>query len=367
MRITRDNLIRLAQETAAQRARADRGIVCIYAVGSLLSADPLLGGTTDIDLVCVHDRQPDQPREIVRLSSDVHLDIAHHPQSLYRYPRQLRQDPWIGSSLYSGPLLLHDTQHWFDFTQASVKAQFWQADNVNARSRQLLSQARQGWVSLDAIGLAGSVAGGVAGGDATGLAWKASFSTQQVSAYLQALEHAANAVACLNGEPMTERRFLPLFRERSQAAGNPGLSIGLAGLAGASLVDGETIHSWLQSWQQAFKKSGSLPGAPARLHPSRLGYYERAIEAFLSADRPAASHPQDALWPLLRTWTRAVELISEAYPLEDGDELTAWNQACAHLQLDPPHFPDRLKGLDSFLDSIEELLEKWAQENGVSV
>jgi len=359
MRITRDNLIRLAQETADQRARSDRGIVCIYAIGSLLTADPLLGGTTDIDLVFVHDLQPDQRREVVRLSSDVHLDIAHLPQSLYRHPRQLRQDPWIGSSLYSGPLLLHDTQHWFDFTQASVKAQFWQADNVNARSRQLLSQARQGWLRLDTNGGATGVS--------NGFALDKPFPASKVIAYLQALEHAANAVAALSGEPMTERRFLLLFRERSQAAGNPGLAIGLAGLAGAPLVDGETIRSWLGAWQQAFQKAGSLPGAPARLHPSRFGYYERAFEAFLSADRPAESHPQDALWPLLRTWTRAAELISDAHPSEDEDELTAWRQACALLQLDPQHFPDRLKGLDAFLDSIEELLEKWAQENGVSV
>jgi hypothetical protein len=174
-------------------------------------------------------------------------------------------------------------------------------------------------------------------------------------------------VACLNGEPVTERRFLPLFRERAQAAGNPGMAAGLAGLAGATLVDGETIHSWLAAWRQAFQKAGSLPGSPPRLHPSRLGYYERAFEAYLSHDRPAGSHPQDAVWPLLRTWTRAVQMIAESSPAEQAEELAAWRHACTILELDPPHFPDRLKGLDAFLDSIEEMLEKWAQENGVSV
>ena len=51
MRITREALLKLAHEAAVQRARVNREITCIYLTGSLLSEAPLLGGTTDIDLI----------------------------------------------------------------------------------------------------------------------------------------------------------------------------------------------------------------------------------------------------------------------------------------------------------------------------
>ena len=54
MRINPEVLNKLARDTAAQRANADRSIVSIYLLGSLLTDEPLLGNTADIDLVCVH-------------------------------------------------------------------------------------------------------------------------------------------------------------------------------------------------------------------------------------------------------------------------------------------------------------------------
>jgi hypothetical protein len=44
MRITRDLLLKAARDSAAQRLRADRRLVCIFLTGSLLQKDPLLGG-----------------------------------------------------------------------------------------------------------------------------------------------------------------------------------------------------------------------------------------------------------------------------------------------------------------------------------
>ena len=49
MRITRDSLLRIVQDTVAQRTRADRSLLAIYLCGSLLEEDFLLGGTTDLD------------------------------------------------------------------------------------------------------------------------------------------------------------------------------------------------------------------------------------------------------------------------------------------------------------------------------
>ena len=52
MRITRDILLNQARENAAKLAQKDRGMICIYLAGSLLREDPLIGGITDIDLIC---------------------------------------------------------------------------------------------------------------------------------------------------------------------------------------------------------------------------------------------------------------------------------------------------------------------------
>ena len=53
MRVTRESLIRIAKETAQERAYNDKNIIAAYLIGSLLTEDPLLGGVTDIDLVLV--------------------------------------------------------------------------------------------------------------------------------------------------------------------------------------------------------------------------------------------------------------------------------------------------------------------------
>ena len=49
MRVTRESLIRIAKETAQERAFNDRDIIAAYLTGSLVSSeiDPILGGTAE--------------------------------------------------------------------------------------------------------------------------------------------------------------------------------------------------------------------------------------------------------------------------------------------------------------------------------
>ena len=93
MRINRQTLLKIAEDTVAQRARQERDIVSAFLIGSLLEEDYLLGGTTDIDLVFIHAETVQDEREIVRLTDDVHLDIAHYPQKTFRQTRSLRRHP----------------------------------------------------------------------------------------------------------------------------------------------------------------------------------------------------------------------------------------------------------------------------------
>jgi hypothetical protein len=334
MRINRDTLLGIANDTVAQRVRQERGILSAYLCGSLLGENFLLGGATDIDLVFIHIDTPPVEREILRLTDEVHLDIAHYAQKVFREPRRLRQHAWLGPTIFSCRLL-HDPGHFMDFTLASVRGQFERPDHVLERARPQLEHARQMWV-----GLSGKMAGPAG--------------PQEVSLYLKAIEHAVNAVACLSGPPLTERRFLLGFPERAAAAKHPGLYPGLLGMLGAPRVSQEAMRSWLPQWEDTVNALDEVE-RPVKLHPARRPYYLLAFRSLVEGERPQA-----VLWPLLRTWTQAVAVLPPEHSLLD-----AWRAACRELSLLDEAFYERVAALDAFLDMVDETLDGWAHINGV--
>ncbi len=334
MRITLETLHKAARESAERYARRDRSLVCIYLTGSLLGEEPLLGGTTDIDLIFVHTTLPPYPREIVRLTDEVHLDIAHLSQSVFQQPRRLRADNWIGAFLCANPIALHDLGHWFEFTQASAGAQFDLPEYVLQRARQFSEKARQDWLDLQSQ--------------------PHQASPQQIHQYLDILENAANAVSVLYGTPLTERRFLIHFPRRAEAAGRPGMAAGLADLIQDDPASPELIQNLLENWRSAMQSAGSTAERPPRLDPVRLPYYERAILALAEESPPAA------LWLMLRTWTRAARALPS-----DSTVLSEWQAACRRLSLSGEALPERLKAVDAYLDSVEETLDLWGEQYGV--
>ena len=90
MRINRNMLLKLANDTVDRYVSSDRTLMAVYLQGSLLGASPLIGNTADIDLFFIHNDEVKVERDIVRVSDEVHLDISHHSHSLYRQPRELR-------------------------------------------------------------------------------------------------------------------------------------------------------------------------------------------------------------------------------------------------------------------------------------
>lgn len=334
MRVTRDLLLKAARTAVQQRTMRDKHIVCAYLTGSLIDDLPLLGGTADIDLIFVHDSEPPQPREIVRLTPDVHLDLAHHDQSLYNQPRELRLNPWVGSYLVTDPIVLHGTQHWFEFVQATVFSKFYQPENVIGRAQPLVEKARQTWLDFQLD--------------------PQEPDADRIWLYLQALENAANALAVLNGPPLTERRFLLQFPERVASLGKPEMAPAFIELLGARLPDKNTLQEWQIHWQDALTRCGSLSSCPINLLPLRHPYYIRAVEA-LAQDEPAA-----ALWIILRTWTQSI-LCS---PLPKS-VLENWQDSLSQIGLMGAAFQDRLNDLDRYLDHVEEIIEEWAETNGL--
>lgn len=333
MRINRSVLLKNARNAVAERVYQDRRLTCAYLTGSLLTEDVLLGGAADIDLIIVHAIPPPQPREISRISDDIHLDIAHYSQADYVNLRQLRLNPWLGSYLCESSFVLHDTRHWFEYTQASVCAQFMRPNFVLQRARPFIESARQCWMNLKESSHVGT--------------------PEQVWSYFKALENAANAIAVLNGVPLTERRFLLTFPDRARAIQRPGLAAGLEDLFFLPLAT-DVWESWLSGWREAFAAAGSAATASPRLSRCRLSYYESAAKLF------HVEHPAAAVWLLMRTWSQALCHLPAENPHRQG-----WMDACKAIALDEEHFPERLNIMDAYLDNIEETLDAWAKENGV--
>ena len=333
MRITRELLLKIARDTTSQRTRSDRGILAVYLHGSLLSEEPLLGGATDIDLFFIHSDPPSERREIVRMTDDVHLDIAHHARAQYRETRQLRQDPWLGSTINGGKIL-YDPQHFVDFTLASVRGHFNDSENVLARAQKQAGRARSIWLSFQME--------------------PAEHGLESVQLYLEAVEQAANAIACLNGPPLPVRRLAVEFPQRASAAGRPGLYQGLLGLLGAGTIEVGQLKAWIEAWQSALK---SLPKhiAGPRLHPHRLHYYKVGLLSALESDQPYA-----CLWALLSTWTEAAALL-------EGEDvhLNPWREAIGAAGLLGEALPERLQALDAYLDQVEETIEGWSTAHGI--
>ncbi|OGO66016.1 MAG: hypothetical protein A2030_04670 [Chloroflexi bacterium RBG_19FT_COMBO_50_10] len=332
MRINRDMLLKIANDTVSKYVGTDPTLLAIYLQGSLLGESPLIGNTADIDLFFIHTDEVGIEREIIRVSDEVHLDISHHPHKLYRQLRELRVHPWLGPAVYSCKIM-YDPQHFVDFVQASVRGQFSSVENVLSRVRKQARHAREMWESF--------------------YTQPHPPDPQEASLYLHALEHAANAVAGLSGQNLTERRFLLDLPAMAEAVNKTGLYAGFLGLLGAPAVEVETMRSWLTDWKNAYV---ALPtsGTPIRLHPHRWLYYERAVEVILNSPKT-----HDALWPLWRTWTHAICVLPA-----DSPHHSAWQKAGEQLGLLGAAFIERIAGLDAYLDMVEELVESWARENG---
>lgn len=334
MRVTRESLIRIAKETVQKLTYNDKSVIAAYLTGSLLSDDPFLGGVTDIDLVVVTENQPALRREIVKLTADFHLDISFRAKAEYDSPRELRVNPWLGYEIYN-PMLLYESEHFFDFIQASVRAgfEFHDPNLVLQRCRALLDHGRKIWFDLAEI--------------------RGPAVPQHVAKYLKSLYHAVNVIAELSGPPLPERRVLLRFPSLVEQIERPSMSHALLGLLGGIGLEEDSLQAWLPEWELVFKKAFRTGKADARIHNARLNYYKKCFEAMLGSDNPVAM-----LWPFFSTWTRAALALPE-------NEIGTWKSFSAALGFTRKGFVERIEGLDHFLDDLEILLDEIAEANGL--
>jgi len=332
MRITKESLLRVARENVSQRIHLRPDLVAAYLTGSLLKDAPLLGNTTDIDLVFVHPHQPSVRREIVALTPEIHLDIKYNPRSEYEPPRELRLNPWLGPEMYD-PIRLYDGQHFFDFVQAGVREKY--HDPVNAYGRASLNaqHARQIWGDLQV---------------------KQDDSPKSMLLFLKSVNHAANAIAVIKDSPLSERKFLLEFSGCAESTGNTSLIEDLYDLLGASQTGKNSLEGYIPAWEKDFLEAGKIPSADIRLHPARLAYYRQGFEALLTGEKPLS-----ILWPLIHTWS----LAAEALPATGR---SSWSACCHQLGLLQAGLVSRLQKLDHFLDIVEKILDNMVIYNGLT-
>jgi len=335
MQINSEMLIKTARNFVAKRLRQQNDIVAVYLTGSVTSEEPLLGGTTDIDMVFVHKENPSQSREVLRVTYEISLDIEHHHQSFYTYHRRLRQNPWIGFPLCNHDNILHDTDHWLEFIQAGVSAQFDIPENIHARSLKFSEKARQQWFDLN---------------DEQDIRFQ-----DWMDLFFKTTGAAANTIATLNGPALTTRRFMIDFPGRAQALGQAPLSGDLARLIGNDKMSLQLYRDWRPAWEYALKSANAKPNCPPNLSRHRKGYYLNCCDALAEGDALYA-----VLWPMLETWRQADSLL-----INEPAQQETWLLFLSALDFVPERKEDLLQALDHFIDAGDDLLRDYRQEYGL--
>lgn len=326
MQFTPELLRQHAQVLVEKETKKNRDILAAYLRGSLLYGSPLLGGVGDIDLVFIHNASPRTKREIRKLTPEIVFDIEHHDQLLYKSPRELRLDPWFGPSLRDA-VPLYDPRHLLDYTQSGVRSNFDFPENLQARSRSLLDQARQFWMDRQ-INPPGEI-------------------LSELPAFLSALENALNAVALLSGPPLATRRMGLEFSARADLVNAPGLTLACNHLLGAVNLPQENLSAWLTDWTEAIKILRDSSHQETLLAVQET-YFLPALESFIENESRMAG-----LWPLLQTWTEIITTLPNQTQLHPP-----WMAALTTLGFAGSDYQVRLDAFDGFLELCEALVEK---------
>lgn len=332
MRITQEMLIKIAKDHVAKRIRKEKDLVAVYLTGSVSGGEPLLGGSTDIDMIFVHKEEPPLKREVLRVTYEISMDIEHHHQSFYTYHRRLRQNPWIGFALCNHQNILADKDHWLEFIQASVSARFDSPENVYGRSQQFAEKARTLWFDLD---------------DPQEVKWE-----DWMTLYFKTVGTAASAIACLNGPALTNRRFMLDFTNRVEELERLPLVGELTRLLGNENMNEALFKEWRPVWEETLNAANDQDNCPVNISQVRKAYFLQSVDAMAESGTLHA-----VLWPMLETWQQALTCL-EAEKHHQKWQLFLESLGFAkQLQRE-----DLLRDLDHFIEQAEHLLQAYQNE-----
>jgi hypothetical protein len=331
--IEQATLVKIARDTAQQRMAARPSLVSAYLIGSVAANESMLGDATDIDLVLIDGAPSPAPREVVRLTDQVALDIHYRPKSDYAHPKNLRVHPWLGPEL-AEPLFLHDPTHFFELAQASARGQFYRPEFVAARARTFLAWAR---AALH-IGL---------------LPGAEPEAPVTLGALCQAMLYTANALISLVAFPGAGRRLVIKLEAAADKLRRPDLHAAFLDLFGGPHLPPESAQARLAAWLVAYQAGQSA--TDELIHPARRTIYERGFRALIAADRAA-----EGQWLMLHTWNACLANIPR-----DSAAAGQWADFLGAVGLaTPDDFAARVLQAADYVTQVDGLLEAWAEANG---
>jgi len=327
--ISRGKLLDLARDELNQRKR-DEDLLSGFAIGSVVRGTAFLGGTADIDLVLIHRDDLQRPREFIRLSHQVHLDIVHHSQSFFRRPRELRTDPWMGPAI-AEPGFLYDPEHFFERIQASVRGQFHRPDFTLQRAQGFLERSRHHQSLMQ-------------------------LSRRWQQHYLLAIRCGANALLTCYEGPVAGRAWLVNLRERCQNLNEMDTYNGILQLCG--LLDStqwdfiNLLPGFLKDWEEAGKRVSN-----PRFSRCRKEYYLGGIRGLLDRNEHHA-----AAWLLLTSWETVMGDQAEGDP--PSQNKNDWPALLSAAKLTDADKQQRKDILARFLTHIAERVTVWGNRSG---
>lgn len=335
MKITKEKLLRLSDSYIQQRSRKDRSIVCAYLTGSLLRDYPFINGTTDVDIIMIHSDLPQPYRELTGISDEASFDIYHYPRSYFANPRDLRIDPWIGSSLCFDPIVLFGKGHWYEFVLSSVEASFFLPENCLQRALIFNRESHKFYSKLQRL-------------------INTQYDVTYVFNYILCIENAVNSLACLNHRPLTMRHFLQDFIECCNDLNCTNLIAETIGLISENNNLEQYYQYYSQFWNYYFDYFSNYVREDffPEYGKFRLPYYQKAVEAYWETHLPSA------VWIMLNTWTH----IFSAMNMEQNE---AFHSFLGMNGLTPQQGMNRLEQIEHFLEQVDDTIDNWVKNHGI--
>jgi hypothetical protein len=151
------------------------------------------------------------------------------------------------------------------------------------------------------------------------------------------------------------RRFFSELPGRLEKAGRSDLINDFKSCVLPNSVTDIEWTQWISAWEPIFQETSELVDTPTSLSFPRKNYYVKAVTA-LSDDNPAA-----AAWLLMNCWTRSAAVLETG-----SNRLEAWKRGCEEFLQVSGSFSPVMEKLDTLLDTVEETLDAYASDNGLT-
>lgn len=322
MKYTKEYLLEAAQNFVNKKIARDPAISAVLLIGSLRKIDHFIDRPMDVDLLVLRDEKGDVDNELVRISDEHHLDVHYDDALAYDDPKMLRSDSVRGWALWDASVL-YQREHFFEFTQSTVRSQFDEPRNVIDRMRYYIKPARELWLENSATP-----------------------ENVDMETYLSAIFAAGNALACIDREPLSIRSFLTDLFDVTKNLEIEDINSRFMNCLSSDLSI-DLIQSNFALWEELFMEGCKYP-ADDVITPLRLAYFRSSIDSEL-----AGTQPIRALWPFLFTISKMPIRFSEFTELiqKHADVKTAFG-------FSPNGMGDKFKYLDLLLEDIEGIIEQ---------